>query len=119
MKKILLVLLILPYILFASIDYSRHPQAKAFVNKMHKKYKFDKRMLYKLLKKAKHQPKTLGRYSGRHKVGATDFSWHRYKSKILIPESIALGREFMQRNKKWWRANSGCMGVSTVFGTVL
>jgi membrane-bound lytic murein transglycosylase B len=101
MKKILFILLILPCLLFARIDYSKHPQAKAFVNKMHKRYKFDTHSLYKLLKKAKHQPKTLARYSGRHKVGATDFSWHRYKSKILIPESIALGKKFMQRNKKW------------------
>jgi len=88
-------------ILSAKIDYSHTVQAKKFVNKMHEKYKFDKKYLYRLLKKAKHQKKTLDRYRGRYKVGNTDFSWHRYKSKILIPESIALGRRFMQKNRKY------------------
>ncbi len=112
MKHILLLLFIFPYLLFAEIDYSTLPQAKAFVNKMHKKYKFDKRTLYHLLKQAKHQPETLARYSGRHKVGTTDFSWHRYKSKILIPESITLGRQFMQRNKKWLKKAQRKYGIS-------
>jgi len=112
MKKILFALLMLPCLLFANIDYSRHSQAKAFVNKMHNRYKFDKRYLYGLLKKAKHQSETLGRYSGRHKVGATDYSWHRYKSKILVPESIALGRDFMKRNKRWLKKASRRYGIS-------
>jgi len=112
MKKAILFLLLSSVMLIASLDYSRHPQAKAFVKKMHKKYKFDKRYLYGLLKKAKHQPETLGRYSGKHKVGATDYSWHRYKSKILVPESIALGRKFMQRNKKWLKKASRKYGIS-------
>lgn len=87
--------------LLAQTDYSKHPKAKVFIEKMYKKYKFDKKYTAKLLKKAKHQKKTLSRYQGRYKVGSTDFSWHRYKSKILIPESIVLGREFMKKNKKW------------------
>ena len=85
----------------ARIDYSTTAEGRAFVEKMHKRYKFDKRYIYKLLKKAKHQQKTLNRYRGRHKVGSTDFSWHRYKSKILIKDSINLGRKFMQRNRKY------------------
>ncbi len=101
MKKFIVLSVIFTATIFASIDYSQLPQAKAFVDKMHRKYHFNKAYLYKLLKSAKHQSKTLSRYQGRHKVGSTDFSWHRYKSKILIPESIALGKKFMQHNKKW------------------
>ncbi len=115
MLKLLLLfiaILLFPLYILAGIDYSKTTQAHAFVNKMHKKYKFDKRYVYKLLKKAKHQQKTLDRYQGRYKVGTTDFSWHRYKSKILIPESITLGREFMQKNKKWLKKASRKYGVS-------
>jgi len=114
MKKVILVIfvLLLPWLLQADVDYSKNTQAKVFVSKMHKRYKFDKKYIYGLLKKAKHQKRTLQRYSGRHKVGNTDFSWHRYKSKILIPQSIALGRKFMQKNKKWLRKASRKYGVS-------
>jgi len=115
MSKILsfiLGMLILPWFLLAGIDYSQTSQAHAFVNKMHKKYKFDKRYVYKLLKKAKHQQETLDRYQGRYKVGTTDFSWHRYKSKILIQESIDLGREFMRKNKQHLLKASRKYGIS-------
>jgi membrane-bound lytic murein transglycosylase B len=113
MIKRLLLVLILPGVLsFAGVDYSRHPRAKAFVATMHKKHRFDTRYVLNLLKQAKHQPKTLARYRGLHKVGMTDFSWHRYKSKILIPESIALGRKFMHKNKKWLRKASRTYGIS-------
>ncbi len=84
-----------------TIDYSRLPAAKAFVKKMHAKYGFDEKELYRLLKRARHQGKTLARYQGRHKVGSTDFSWSRYKHKILIPESVALGRKFMAKERRW------------------
>jgi len=112
MKKPILFLLLSSMLLTASIDYSSHPQAKAFVNKMHRTYKFDKHYLYRLLKQAKHQSETLDRYRGRHKVGTTDYSWHRYKSKILIPESIALGRRFMQHNKRWLLKAQRRYGIS-------
>ncbi len=100
-KIILLLISILTISIEARVDYSTTPEGKAFATKMHKKHKFEKRYILKLLKKAKHQPKTLDRYRGRHKVGSTDFSWHRYKSKILIKDSIELGREFMQKNRKY------------------
>ena len=111
-RRVLLGLVLPGVLLFSGVDYSRHPRAKAFVATMHTKHRFDRRYVLKLLKQAKHQPKTLARYQGRHKVGATDFSWHRYKSKILIPESIALGRKFMYKNKKWLRKASRKYGVS-------
>jgi len=84
-----------------SIDYATLPAAKAFVNRMHDKYGFDKRELVGLLHRVRHQGETLARYQGRHKVGSTDFSWHRYKSKILVDESVQLGVKFLSRYRKW------------------
>jgi len=101
MKKIFLSFISLSVLTLASVDYEHLPQAKVFVKHMHHKYHFNENYIYQLLKKAKYQPRTLARYQGRHKVGSTDFSWHRYKSKILIPQSIALGGKFMKHNKRW------------------
>ena len=98
-KLLTLLLLISP--LWGRIDYSHTSVGKAFAQKMHRKYKMDTAHILKLLHQAKHQSKTLARYQGKRKVGATDFSWHRYKSKILIPESVALGKKFMHRYRKW------------------
>jgi len=104
--RVQLFLLFLPlffssYLFSKSIDYATLPAAKAFVNRMHDKYGFDKRELVGLLHRVKHQGETLARYQGRHKVGSTDFSWHRYKSKILIDESVQLGVKFLSRYRKW------------------
>ncbi len=99
--KLLLSFLALSSILFARIDYSQTSAGRSFAAQMHTKYHFETSYVLSLLKQAHHQPKTLTRYQGKRKVGATDFSWHRYKSKILIPESIALGRKFMRRYRKW------------------
>jgi len=98
--------------LSAGIDYSRLPAARAFVNRMHTRYNFDKRELVRLLKAAKHQGRTLARYRGRVKVGATDYSWHRYKSKILVDDSVSLGVKFMRQQRRWLRKASRRYGVS-------
>ena len=92
--KQLFILLLVPFFLY-SFDYSQTAAGKQFINKMHKKHGFNKVYLKNLLKKAKHRQDVLDRYNGKLKH-ATDFSWHRYKSKILIPESIALGKKFMR-----------------------
>ena len=96
-----LLIFLVTFTLQAATDYSRLPAARAFVEKMHSRYGFDRAHLYGLLKRAKHQGETLARYRGRHKVGSTDFSWSRYKHKILIPESVALGRKFMKKHRRW------------------
>ena len=101
MHRLLLAFLALSSILFARIDYSQTSAGRSFAAQMHKKYYFETSYVLSLLKQARHQPQTLARYRGKHKVGATDYSWHRYKSKILIPESIALGRKFMKRYHTW------------------
>jgi len=84
-----------------TIDYAALPQARAFVAHMHRKYGFDSRRLFSLLHRARHQGATLARYQGHVKVGATDYSWSRYKHKILIPQSVELGRRFMRRYRRW------------------
>ncbi len=100
-KKISILLLLLSVPLFARIDYSQTSAGRSFAAQMHKKYHFETSYVLSLLKQAHHQPKTLARYQGKRKVGSTDYSWHRYKSKILIPESITLGRKFMKRYRTW------------------
>ena len=110
MKKLLLLLSLIT--LGYGIDYATVPAAKSFVNRMHDKYGFDKQALYRLLHRAKHQGETLARYQGRHKVGSTDFSWHRYKSKILVDESVKLGVQFMSKYDKWLRKASRKYRVS-------
>ncbi len=105
-----LFLLALP--LSARIDYSHTAAGKAFARQMHQRYGMDTGQVLSLLHQAKHQSETLTRYQGKHKVGATDFSWHRYKSKILIPESVALGRQFMKKYRRWLTKASRRYGVS-------
>ncbi len=97
MKFLIAFVFILLPALGNSRDYSKDPQAIKFANHMAYKYHFKKGYILQLLKKAHHQPKTLARYQGRYKVGNTDFSWDRYKNKILIPQSIQLGKEFMHK----------------------
>jgi len=108
----LFLLVFTVWIQAGTIDYATLPAAKAFVNRMHDRYGFDKRKLYTLLHRAKHQAKTLARYQGRHKVGSTDYSWHRYKSKILVDESVRLGVKFMEKYDKWLRKASRIYRVS-------
>jgi len=95
MKKIFIVILLLTINIFA-IDYSQTSEGKRFINKMHKKYGFSKSYIASILKSAKHSSYALNRYNGTIK-NATDYSWARYKSKILIPESVELGKNFMKK----------------------
>jgi len=53
-------------------------------------------VLIKILDNATHMQGVLNRYNGTIK-GATDYSWARYKSKILIPQSVELGKDFMRK----------------------
>ncbi len=84
-----------------SMELSQTPQAKAFASMMHKKYGFSEAYIINTLKKAHFREDILARYRGKHRVGSTDFSWSRYKHKILIPESVELGKRFMHKYKKW------------------
>jgi len=101
MKKLLLLIFIFSAAAQARIDYSQTPQGRAFAAEMHQRYHFETAYVLNLLRQARHQSETLARYQGHRKVGATDYSWHRYKSKILIPESIALGKRFMRKYRRW------------------
>jgi len=111
-SRVWVFLLLLSGLVWGRVDYARVPQAKAFAEQMHRKHGFATRKVLALLHQARHQSGTLARYQGRHKVGATDFSWHRYRSKILVSESIALGRTFMRTHKRWLKKASRLYHVS-------
>ncbi len=72
------------------------PKIKHFIDFMHQKYGFNKGYLLNTLARAKFVADALNRYNGKIK-NATDYSWARYKAKIFIPQSIALGKEFMHQ----------------------
>jgi membrane-bound lytic murein transglycosylase B len=98
---------------FAKIDYSKRADVRAFVAKVSKEYGYSQKYLLNLFAKVKHQQKTLLRYQGRYKVGNTDYSWSRYKSKIILdPNSILLGKQFMAKNRKWLKIASRRFKVS-------
>jgi membrane-bound lytic murein transglycosylase B len=113
MRKIFTLILIFTIFGFARIDYSKRADVRAFVAKVSKKYGYSQSYLLNLFAKAKHQQKTLLRYQGKYKVGNTDYSWSRYKSKIILdPSSIALGKKFMRKNRRWLNLASKKYNVS-------
>ena len=95
-----------------NIDYALLPEAKKFVERMHARYGFDRSRLFGMLHAVRHQYGTLARYRGRRGAGSTDYSWERYRKKILIGESVALGVEFMSKYRKWLDKASKKYGVS-------
>jgi membrane-bound lytic murein transglycosylase B len=101
LPKLLTLLLLSSLTLWGRIDYAHTSQGQAFAKRMHQRHKMDTQRVLGLLHQAKHQSETLGRYQGKRKVGSTDYSWHRYKSKILIPKSVDLGKKFMHKYRKW------------------
>ena len=108
--KQLFILILIPFYLY-SYDYSETYAGKKFIQKMHIKYGFNKIYLKNLLKKAHHRQDVLDRYNGKLKH-ATDYSWHRYKSKILIPDSIELGKEFMKKYAPYLNKAQRLYGVN-------
>jgi len=108
MKKLFVLLIFV--LNLQAYDYSQTPQAIAFINKMHYKYGFSKSYITNVLKTAKHNTDALSRYNGTIK-NATDYSWARYKSKILIPESIELGKRFMNKYSYYLNKASNLYGI--------
>ncbi len=99
MKKIILFALII-YPIYG-YNFLRLPEVQQFIDFMVKRYNFNREYLENVFKRAKFNQDALNRYSSNKIVGATDYSWHRYKSKILIKESIDLGVSFINKYKKW------------------
>jgi len=94
MKKLILFFLI-PLYLYSQ-DYSTCEECIKFINTMHNRYGYSKTKLKNILREAQHKQGVLNRYNGTLH-GATDYSWSRYKAKILIPQSIELGKNFMRK----------------------
>ena len=109
MKKFLFLTIIITNFTF-SLNYSLTYNAKQFANKMHIKYGFNKNYILKTLSKAHHLQNVLDRYNGKLK-GATDYSWARYKQKILIPNSINLGKNFMKKYSKYLKKAKNIYGI--------
>jgi len=109
MKRVLLIVILFTINIIA-LDI-KQKNISHFINKMHIKYGFSKTYLKNTLAKARFNDDALMRYDGRLK-NATDHSWSRYKAKILIPESVALGKAFMRKNAKWLAIASRRYGVS-------
>ncbi len=107
--KVAFILIYLTSFILAN-NYSNCYECKKFINYMHNKYGFNKLYLNKLLSRANHMQSVLNRYNGTLK-GATDYSWSRYKRKILIPESIELGRQFMKKNSSSLKRAKALYGV--------
>jgi len=94
MKNLIFILLVPLFLL--SKDYSSCYECTKFINYMHNRYGFSKSYLKETLSNARHIQSALNRYNGTIR-NATDYSWARYKRKILIPESIELGKNFMKK----------------------
>ena len=107
--KIIILIFLIPFYLY-SHSYSTCDECVKFINHMHKKYGFSKSYLKSLLDSTTHMQSVLNRYNGTTK-GATDYSWARYKRKILIPQSVELGREFMQKYAKYLNRAQSKFGV--------
>ncbi len=105
---------VLIFIIFTSyafgFNYSQTKEAQYFANKMYIKYGFSKEYILKMLSKANHLQNVLDRYNGKLK-GATDFSWSRYKRKILIKDSINLGKNFMKKYAKYLQKAKAIYGI--------
>ena len=108
MKSLIFILLI-PFFLLSK-DYTHCANCTKFINHMHYKYGFSKSYLKSLFENATHMQSVLNRYNGTLK-NATDYSWARYKRKILIPQSIKLGKNFMQKYAKTLKRAEQIYGI--------
>ena len=95
-----ILLLIISFSLGLLALDTTEPNIKHFIYKMHNRYGFSTTYLKNVLRGAKFNDYALSRYDGRVR-NATDYSWRRYKSKILIPESVELGKDFMRKYSYW------------------
>ena len=107
--RYLIILFLLPFYLY-SHNYSTCEECVKFINKMHIVHGFNKNYIKSLLQNTTHMQNVLNKYNGTVH-GATDYSWHRYKNKILIPESIDLGKNFMQKYSNSFRRAKQRFGV--------
>ena len=103
--KRLIILTILTFILPISLiakepippieyNFLAKKEVTRFINRMVKKYHFERSYVHNVLKNAKFDKETLDRYRGRHKKGKTDGTWERYKAHVLDPISLQKARDF-------------------------
>lgn len=105
--KHLLLLLLLPFVLYAnddrppiSYDFLAKKEVKQFIDMMVKKHHFKRAYMIDVLKSAKLDRDTLNRYTGKYKVGTTNGPWERYKAHVLDPETLKKAKRFKKRYYK-------------------
>lgn len=102
--KYIVLLLILPYIVFAhndrppvNYDFLTLKKTQKFIQKMVNKHSFSEAYMRKVLKEAKLDRDTLARYTGKYKKNTTVGTWQRFKAHTLDPVSLAKAEEFQDR----------------------
>jgi len=101
MKKLLLLIALLPLWLMANNDrppithdFLALPGTQKFINTMVKKHHFKAVTIKKYLSDAKLDRDTLARYTGKYKEGTTNGPWARYKAHVLDPVTLAKAKKF-------------------------
>ena len=135
MKRILLTLLFIPFILFGNddrppirYDYLSKPNVQRFISMMHRKYGFETAYLRKVLSHARLDRDTLARYTGRFKRNSTVGSWERFKLHVVNEETYDEAKIFKKRHyhtlkkaAQRYRVDMnyivGFIGVESRFGT--
>ena len=127
-------MLIVPIILCANddrppitYDFLSKPQVQQFIQKMTKKYGFERSYLTKVLKDAKLDRDTLDRYTGRYKQNTTVGTWQRFKAHVLDKASLQKAKKFskqyaniLQKAERDYSVDAeyivGFIGVESKFG---
>ena len=120
MGKIIIKLFLLLALLTLSLeakDYTKKWEVKRFINTMVKKHKLDRKQLNKLFKHVKFQRRALGIFNPRYRMKPKKRtkplsnkkwskyhpkygSWTRYEERLLTPEKIKLGRDYLYKHRK-------------------
>ena len=78
-------------------NYEKRTEVKDFIEKMHKKHKFDKEWLEEIFSDAKYQEKVV-RIMNRQPEGV--MTWSDYKGIMISQDRISSGSRFIQRYKQ-------------------
>lgn len=94
----------------AFADYSKHPEAKAFVKKMVKEHGFQAEEITVWLEKANKQQKIIDAIS---RPAEKTKEWFEYKNIFIQPERIEKGLEFWEAHKATLARAEETYGVNT------
>lgn len=99
-----LLIILIPIIIIANDDrppikynFIKKKITQQFIQKMVKKYGFDKKYMIKMMRSAKLDRDTLDRYTGRYKAGTTVGTWERFKDHVLDSYTLKKAKRFKQK----------------------